>query len=164
MGAMKTAAETADNSGPLEERLKSKNWSVRANAYDELNKVFADPACTGKEPAFSEYVGSWKDYLKDSNPGALEKALGCLENFLKKVQAKTLLDSQNGIITVIIEKMLLTHVKAGVKAKAMECFLLLFECTANFDDIIDTMSTLLKHKNVKVSASLQSCGHLYIQI
>jgi hypothetical protein len=31
-----TAAEKADNSGPLNERLVSKNWSVRANAYDEL--------------------------------------------------------------------------------------------------------------------------------
>ena len=35
----KTAAESADNSGPIEDRLVSKNWSVRANAFDELNKM-----------------------------------------------------------------------------------------------------------------------------
>jgi hypothetical protein len=33
-----SAAEKADNSGPLETRLVSKNWSVRATAYDELKK------------------------------------------------------------------------------------------------------------------------------
>lgn len=37
---MKTAADTADKSGPLEERLVSKNWSVRAGAFDELNVKF----------------------------------------------------------------------------------------------------------------------------
>jgi len=34
MGA--TAADKADNSGPLEERTISKNWSTRAAAFDEL--------------------------------------------------------------------------------------------------------------------------------
>lgn len=40
MGA--TAADKADNSGPLEKRIVSKNWSVRANAYDELTKMSKD--------------------------------------------------------------------------------------------------------------------------
>jgi len=34
MGA--TAADKADNSGPLEERLIAKNWSTRAAAFDEF--------------------------------------------------------------------------------------------------------------------------------
>lgn len=29
-----------DNSGPIEERLVSKNWSVRATAFDELANSF----------------------------------------------------------------------------------------------------------------------------
>ena len=62
-----------------------------------------------------------------------------------------LLDAQNGIIQIIIEKMLLTHAKPGIKAKSLECLLLLFEVTQNFDDSIDALQTLLKHKNVKVS-------------
>ena len=37
MGA--STAELADNSGPLEKRLVSKNWSVRANAYEELTTM-----------------------------------------------------------------------------------------------------------------------------
>jgi hypothetical protein len=28
--------------GPLEERLLSKNWNMRANAFDELSGVFKD--------------------------------------------------------------------------------------------------------------------------
>ena len=39
---VKSSAETADNSGPLEKRLLSKNWSVRAGAYDELTKLSTD--------------------------------------------------------------------------------------------------------------------------
>jgi len=34
MGA--STAEKADNSGPLEKRIVSKNWSTRALAYEEL--------------------------------------------------------------------------------------------------------------------------------
>ncbi len=37
---MKSSAEVADKSGPLEERLVSKNWSVRADAFGELNIKF----------------------------------------------------------------------------------------------------------------------------
>ena len=74
----KTAAESADNTGPLEKRIVSKNWSVRANAYEELTKLCSDSTRGSKADHFKDHAGSWKDYLKDSNPGALEKALTCL--------------------------------------------------------------------------------------
>ena len=135
----KTAAETADNSGPLDKRLVSKNWSVRANAYDELKGLCEKAVLDSKDPIFAENVDNWKAYLKDTNPGALEKALDCLVIFLQKVQAKTLMDSQNGIIGIIIEKMLLTHAKPGIRAKSMDSFLSMFEVTANFEDSIDTI-------------------------
>jgi hypothetical protein len=36
-----TNQDTAvDNSGPIEERLVSKSWNVRANAFDELANSF----------------------------------------------------------------------------------------------------------------------------
>lgn len=34
------SSNAADNSGPLEERVVSKNWSVRATAFDELTQAF----------------------------------------------------------------------------------------------------------------------------
>ena len=86
----KTAAETADNSGPIEARLVSKNWSVRANAFDELNKLYIDG--TGKEPVYGDHVDNWKLFLKDSNPGALEKALTAIESCLKKMTPKYMID------------------------------------------------------------------------
>lgn len=64
--------------------------------------------------------------------------------------AKQLVDSQNGTITILCEKMLFTHAKPGIKAKSLECFLLLFEASEVFDESIETMQGLLKHKNVKV--------------
>jgi hypothetical protein len=107
-------------------------------------------------------------YLKDTNPGALEKCLDALVQFLNKIQAKVLLDAQNGIIQIIIEKMLLTHAKPGIKAKSLESLLLLFEVTQSFDDSEETLQTLLKHKNVKVSSfkptfilSMMLANHLY---
>jgi hypothetical protein len=35
-----SANAAADNSGPLEERVVSKNWSVRATAFEELTQAF----------------------------------------------------------------------------------------------------------------------------
>ena len=135
----KTAAETADNSGPLDTRLVSKNWSVRANAYDELKGLCEKATVDSKEPIFPENADKFKVFLKDTNPGALEKALDSLVEFLKKVPAKVLLDAQNGIISIIIEKMLFTHAKPGIRAKSLESFLSLFEVTDNFADSIETL-------------------------
>ena len=78
-----TAAEQADNSGPIEKRVISKNWKVRSNAFEELTKTFEDK--TSKDPIFYDHVDKWKDYLKDANPGSLEKVLECLTQFLNKV-------------------------------------------------------------------------------
>lgn len=51
-----TAAETADNSGPLDKRIVSKNWSVRAGAYEELTKMSAE-AESGKAAFFQDFCG-----------------------------------------------------------------------------------------------------------
>ena len=52
-----TAAEKADNSGPLEKRIVSKNWSVRANAYDELTKMSKDSQPGSKADFFRDHIG-----------------------------------------------------------------------------------------------------------
>lgn len=70
----------------------NKNWIVRAHAYDELNQMCQEAEVNSSSCMFHDHVYKWTTYLKDVNPGALEKALACLENFLKKVPAKLLLD------------------------------------------------------------------------
>jgi hypothetical protein len=45
-GGQKSAPEEfastkeVDNSGPIEQRLASKNWLVRANAFEEMTNLF----------------------------------------------------------------------------------------------------------------------------
>lgn len=82
----KTAAESADHSGPLEERCVSKNWSVRSQAFDDLGKLCVNASVNSKEPFFIDHADKWKLYLKDTNPGALDKALTTLIDFLKKIK------------------------------------------------------------------------------
>ena len=87
-----SSSELADNTGPLEKRIVSKNWKTRADAYDELSALCENAKVDSKEPIFSEFVIMWKEILKDSNPGALEKALACLEKFLAKCRSAIILD------------------------------------------------------------------------
>jgi hypothetical protein len=153
MGA--TSAESADNSGPLDKRIVSKNWSVRAGAYEELIGMCNDPkvAVGAKNDFFNQHMSQWKVYLKDSNPGALEKCLTCLSAFLGKVhKALITVDSQNDIINMLVEKCL-GHAKPVIKQKGTECLLLLFEASENFEESIDCFLDLIKHKNVKVQQS-----------
>jgi hypothetical protein len=53
---------------------------------------------------------------------------------------------------MIVDKCL-GHAKPIIKTKGTECFLLLFEVSENFEDSIDTLKELIKHKNVKVQTS-----------
>ena len=109
-----SAAEKADNSGPLEKRIISKNWSVRAGAFEELLNLCKAEQPNSKKDFFNAHVDQWKVYLKDSNPGALEKALVCLEAFLDKIRKQVLMESQNEILSMLIEKCL-GHVKPVIK-------------------------------------------------
>ena len=145
-----STAESADNTGPLGKRIVSKNWSVRAGAYEELTKLCQDAPKKSKADFFREHADQWKTYLKDSNPGALEKALTCLEAFLDKIHPSLLEESQNSILSHLVEKCL-GHAKPVIKDKATECMLLMFEVSEKFDSSVETLQELCKHKNIKVS-------------
>ena len=148
-----TAAQKADNSGPLEERLVNKgNWAVRAKAFEELTGIFNSAPDNSKSEHFMNSVDKFKIYFKDSNPGALEKSLDCFEAFLKKVDPKIIGEEFNPILAMMIEKCI-GHAKPAVKSKSKECLLLMYEVVENFTDSIETLLGLCKHKNVKVSLS-----------
>ena len=146
-----SSAEQADNSGPLEKRIVSKNWSVRAGAFDELTKKYTEAQVDSKDPAFQEYIGMFKStFLKDSNPGALEKALDCLKACLEKIPQRTLGEEVPGILGMLIEKCV-GHVKPTIKAKSLEVINLLFVVGEDFVLPGDTLRAFAAHKNVKVS-------------
>jgi len=151
MGA--TAAEKADNTGPLEKRMVSKNWSVRANAYEELTKMCLDSERNSKADFFRAHACEFKVYLKDVNPGALEKCLTCLNAFLDKVHKTIISEAQNDIISMLVEKCL-GHAKPVIKDKSKECLRVIFEVSENFEDCVETLQGLASHKNIKVSKLL----------
>ena len=150
MGA--TAAEKADNSGPLEKRIVSKNWSVRANAFDELTTLSTNSDRNSKAEFFRSHASEFHIYLKDINPGALEKALTCLNAFLDKIHKSLIVEHQNKILAMLVEKCL-GHAKPVIKEKSKECMLLIFEVSETFEDSVETLVGLASHKNVKVSKS-----------
>ena len=141
-----------EKNDPLEKRMVSKNWSVRAGAYEELQKMCTDPNVPrgSKNDFFNQHFHEWKVYLKDSNPGALEKALTCLQAFLDKIHKSLITaESKNAIISMLVEKCI-SHMKLVIKDKGIECLLLIFEVSENFEESEDCLCELIKHKNVKV--------------
>lgn len=74
------AAQSNNSSNlSLNDKLVSKKWNERAEAYEELSeaiKYISD----SKDPLFYDHSDGFKKYLSDSNPGALEKAVDlCIE-------------------------------------------------------------------------------------
>ena len=47
--------QAADSSGPLEQRIVSKNWQVRAAAYDEISLTFKG-SNTPNDESFKEHA------------------------------------------------------------------------------------------------------------
>jgi len=144
----------ADADKPLEERLVSKAWLTRAEAFQELGSKFkaAKPNCA--DDTFREHSTNWAKFLADINPGALEKALDCFAAYLDKVQPALLGDTQITCFKPLVEKCL-GHAKPAIKGKALENFLLIFEVSEKFDeDTTDAIEALCKHKVIKVSKDL----------
>lgn len=100
-----------------------------------------------------EHIGKWKVYLGDGHQLNIEKSLEALLSFLPKASAKTILAHQNEIIATIIEKGLFNHNKSGIKDRAIEAHLSIFEMSNDFDESIQTLRTHLTHKNVKIVAN-----------
>jgi hypothetical protein len=129
----------------------SKNWQIRARAYDEIASEF-NSAANPSDDCFRDHCDLWKNYLNDNNPGALEKCLDALLVFLDKADPKIVAASKNEMIKALVEKCL-THAKASIKMKASECFMLCFEVCEVFEDISETLIETLNSKQQKVSYS-----------
>jgi len=65
-----TTADKADLSGPIEERLLSKNWSTRDKAFEELRNLFK--SAKPKDDVFRDHSSNWKKYLNEANPRVIE--------------------------------------------------------------------------------------------
>ena len=144
-----TAADKMDNSGPLENRIKSKDNKVREYAYVELTKMCQDAQHSCKDDFRRKHAKQWSVYLQESNVMALEKCLDCFTAYLDKVHPYIILQHKKAIIQVLVEKCL-GHSEPVIRNKSSECFLMLFEVTENFDDSYFTLTKLISHENIKV--------------
>jgi hypothetical protein len=129
---------------PIDERLLSKVWSVRAVAFDELASLFTE-ADSPQDQIFRDHSSSWKKILADANPGSLEKALDMLLVFIDKADSKLVGSCQNEIIKILIEKCI-GHMKPNIKTKSLECFAFLFEVTEMFDESVEPITESLNSK------------------
>jgi len=76
-----------DTSAPLEQRIISKNWQLRAGAFDEIAQSFKIADSQYAE-TFKDHAPLWKKYLGDANPGSLEKCIDALNIFIEKADPK----------------------------------------------------------------------------
>ena len=58
-------------------------------------------------------------------------------------------ESKNAIINMLVEKCN-GHMKPVIKDKGVECLLLMFEVSENFEESEDCLLDLIKHKNPKI--------------
>ena len=98
-----------------------------------------------------EHASNWAKYLAEPNPGALEKVLDCFHEFINKCDPGILSSMQVSVFKPMIEKCL-GQAKANLKSKSLECMLLLFEVSENFEEeTMDTLLTFCKSNKQKVS-------------
>lgn len=98
-------------------------------------------------------MSEWKVYLKDNNPGALEKALNCFNIFIDKIHRSILTaEDVNPIISMLVEKCM-THMKPVLKKLAGEAILMVFCAFETFEESQDTLLALAGHKVPKNAAA-----------
>ena len=152
-----SASNQAEESGPLEKRIRSKIVKTRQNAFDELAKLIE--AADEGEGIVHEYAGEFIKFIAESNPAAQEKAICAAKAYLAKVSAPSI-DTKN-FVKVLIDKAL-GPAKPNTKKVSNEVLCLLFEkCdkTTLFEGITDSIG----HKNQKTAcAGVQAVVELIV--
>ena len=99
------AQANPDADKPLEDRLVSKAWAIRKDAFEELKNKFKNLSENTKGE-MNEHASNWGKYLLEANPGALEKVLECFLEFIIKTDPSILSGMQVSIIKPMVEKCL----------------------------------------------------------
>lgn len=107
-----------------------------------------------KNQLFSDHAAEFKKYLDESHPGTLEAALDAFSVFADRAFPGLLGTHQKDYLKPLIEKGL-GAAKPNVKAKSLECALLIFEVSEQFDDeTMDVLEALCLSKTLKVSRQI----------
>jgi hypothetical protein len=97
-----------------------------------------------------DHADAFKIYLKDSNPGALEKAVDWYIEFVKKANSSIIGDSKTETIDLLVSKSI-SHLKPTLQEKGMEAICCIIEKTEDFEGVSEGVWKPIKSTNVKVS-------------
>jgi len=101
---------------------------------------------------FSHFCSKWKEYLSESHVAVQKQQVMALIVFLDYIHPDILKEHQNDILRVLIEKTM-AQTKQEVDVKALECIILIFEVSGEFEMSVETLQEMIQHKNVKVVAN-----------
>lgn len=149
--------EQEEENKPLEERIKSKNWKIRKNAYAEILKNLKS-ADSGKDPIFSQYSQFYSEILGDAHAGAQESAVEVVKQVLENFEDVEPLIPD--LFKNLLEKCY-TSSKAVLKQKAKEVLVLSVEMSQDVTQITESIKSGLENKNQKIQqGSLTILTHL----
>lgn len=106
------------DAGPLEDRLVSKKWNVRRNAYEELTALFVR-AEEDNDPIFGKHSATIQKILVDGNVMAQEKGLAAVAEWVTRTPLA--LKSVSSICAGLIDKCIAG--RPGAKQKSLEIFM-----------------------------------------
>jgi len=126
INTIEEATLTSKSSLSLLERSLSKNPKERFNAISDIVKLFSNSESDSE--IFTEYYEHFPRYLADSHSGAQEKAIEAFLILLNKS-----LITVNSTLGCCIESLIgkcITSGRTQIKAKAMECIMIIAELDA----------------------------------
>ena len=144
---MEESQMQSQDTGPLQNRIKSKVWKVRQTAFEELAEKFRE--ADKEDFIFDEYRGELPKLLGDANPGAQEKAIDAFKVYLEKRNGSGI--DGKSVIKNLIDKALAPG-KPNIKKITLEVICLMFEHMEK-KEIIEGVVDSINHKNQKVSCA-----------
>ena len=126
----------------LDERVVSREWRVRKNAYVEiLEKLISNLELDPNY--YTIFNNSYQKILDETNPNCQEQGIDILKFIIEKYDVQ---DSQKiDFFKQIIEKLCLSQ-KSQCKNKAKDLILFIYEDSKNQRPLIENLKILLENK------------------
>ena len=126
----------------LEERIVSREWRVRKNAYVEiLEKLVANLKLDPNH--YTIFNTSYQKILDETNPNCQEQGIDILKFIIEKYNVQEI--QKIDFFKQMIEKLCLSQ-KSQCKNKAKELVLYIYEDSKNQRPLIENLRVLLENK------------------
>lgn len=142
------APKEDESKKPLEERLVSKKWNTKAEAFEELATELK--TSEGSDLLY-QYMESVKKFLLEKHPSSLEKVLLFFTEFIKKCSQSQATENQADWITALINNGV-SHTRPKIKETALECIAEIVATSEEFNELAEPLAKLMKQSNPKVNS------------